>query len=748
MRICRLVVFLTVLFWPYDSCFAGQIIAWGLNDCGQCDVPDGNNFIAIAAGIHHGLALRANGSIVAWGSNEQGQCEVPDGNYMAIAAGGYHGLALRADGSLVGWGANSVSQSNVPDGNDFVSVAAGTYHSLALKSDGSIIAWGANSAGEIDVPDGNDFVSIAAGWSYSLALRSSGSIIGWGSNDAGQLNIPDGDYIAIAAGGKHSMALKADRSIVSWGAIEATVIRPPSLNFKAIAAGSNHCLALQYIGSVVGWGHGEDGQVDIPAHIGNEPANFIAIAAGDRFSLGIHVSPQRSQNQWYVSVSSSSYGDGSLENPWDFATALASELVQPGHTVWVAGGTYVGPFFKPVKPSGTEENPIIYRTMPDQRVILTADNMERVVLRNDASFVWFWGFEVTINGAAELGLYGNAVKQDSGRGTKYINMVVHDCPNRSGFYVAGAGAEMHGCLSYRNGRWANGLSHGFYCQNRPSETNGSLEDLPWTKFFDCIAFENFGWGIHSYAESESLANMLYNGVAAYGNVVGDFISGGNKHDDNFVIRNCFTYFTNYQRTGAEFGYNSSSNGNIIVEGNVFVGGGCAVSLHNWEQLIFRNNTCYCPTGHLMSITTPNTAFNYNIDSNRYYLSKNYLANLDGFAYRTLDTWQNGTAWDLSSTNINDAPSDVWAFLRPNKYEPDRALLIIYNWPKTETVSIALSKLWNKGKDQHYRYQIVSVDDIWGEPIVEGQLNGGSVKLPMTGTFAPEFGCFLITRWIP
>jgi hypothetical protein len=749
MRIYRLVVaiFFVAGFCPCSAGLAGQIIAWGSNDNGQCDVPDGNDFVAISAGLSHGLALRSNGKIVAWGSNKFGQCNLPDGNdYIAISAGSYHNLALKSDGSVVAWGANKGGVLDVPDGN-YTAISAGAYHNLALKADGSVVAWGSDSAGELDVPDGNDFVAIAAGWYFSLALRSDGSIIAWGSNEAGQLDVPDGDYIAIAAGGKHGVALRADRSVVSWGAIEATAIRPPSQDFKAIAAGSNHCLALLSNGSVVGWGSGEDGQVDIPSYVNDQRNIFIAIAAGDRFSLGIYQGQQRVENQWYVSPTGSPYGDGSPDNPWDLSTALGSTLVEPGHTVWIADGIYHGPFVKPAIPSGIEGKPIIYRAMPGHRVTLTADKMEQIVLRNNADYVWFWGLEVTIDGAEELGLWGNAVKQDEGIGAKYINMVVHDCPNRSGFYVSGVGTEFYGCLSYRNGRWADGFAHGLYCQNRPDDIN-DLKDLPWMNFFDCIAFDNFGWGIHSYAEYSNMANMLYDGVVAYGNGVGNFISGGNGHDDNFIVRNCFTYFPHNERTNAEFGYNSAFNGSLIIENSAFIGGECVVSLHNWQDLAFQNNTCYTPNGLLMNITTPEAEIQYIFDNNRYYIDDSYLASLNGLDYRTLVLWQQETGWDLDSINDVGEPKDVWLFFRPNKYEPDRAFLIIYNWQGSETVSIALSKLWGVKKYKQYQYKIISVDDIWGEPIAEGTIDDKYIKLDMTGAYAPQFACFLVTRSIP
>ncbi len=37
----------------------GTLVAWGLNDDGQCNVPRGNDFVAISGGHWHSLALRA-----------------------------------------------------------------------------------------------------------------------------------------------------------------------------------------------------------------------------------------------------------------------------------------------------------------------------------------------------------------------------------------------------------------------------------------------------------------------------------------------------------------------------------------------------------------------------------------------------------------------------------------------------------------------------------------------------------------
>ena len=75
----------------------------------MCNVPAGNDFVAIAGGDNFATALKSDGSLGAWGYNVNHQCDVPLGNYfIAIAAGKSYGLALTPEPStllLLGLGA-------------------------------------------------------------------------------------------------------------------------------------------------------------------------------------------------------------------------------------------------------------------------------------------------------------------------------------------------------------------------------------------------------------------------------------------------------------------------------------------------------------------------------------------------------------------------------------------------------------------------------------------------------------------
>ena len=95
----------------------------------------------------------AAGPIIGWGSMVVDSGELDCNDFVVIAAGGGHCLALKRDGSIIGWGSNTtwdeeyIGQAVPPAGNDYVAIAAGAYHNLALKSDGSIVGWGWDAYG-------------------------------------------------------------------------------------------------------------------------------------------------------------------------------------------------------------------------------------------------------------------------------------------------------------------------------------------------------------------------------------------------------------------------------------------------------------------------------------------------------------------------------------------------------------------------------------------------------------------------
>ncbi len=277
------------------------IIVWGRDNEGQVsNVPEGNDFVDVAAGKYHALAIRSSGSLVAWGWNDDGQCDVPEGNdFIAIAGGVRHSIALKSDGSIVGWGGNGSGQIDVPGSNNFVAIASGDYHNLAITTDGLIVGWGQNYYGECDAPEpnvGTVYVEVSAGRYHSLALQSDGTVRAWGSNSMGQTRIYQGagnDHEAVAAGGDYNFLLLTDDMLVTWGGgdfIEPGIPdyhyrQPDEHDFVAIAAGAYHILALTRDSQILSWGYDD---YDPPPYPVPEAIVFTRdIAAGWKFSVSL-----------------------------------------------------------------------------------------------------------------------------------------------------------------------------------------------------------------------------------------------------------------------------------------------------------------------------------------------------------------------------------------------------------------------------------------------------------------------------
>jgi alpha-tubulin suppressor-like RCC1 family protein len=166
----------------------GSLWAWGSNLWGELGdgsttartspvrIGTDGDWVAVATGSEHTVALKADGSLWSWGWNNAGQLGGgapyneerhqparvgPDSDWVAIAAGYEHSLALKADGTLWAWGHNWAGQlgdgtattaRNVAvqiGGPDWATISAGGNTSTAIRTDGTLWSWGLNWNGQV-----------------------------------------------------------------------------------------------------------------------------------------------------------------------------------------------------------------------------------------------------------------------------------------------------------------------------------------------------------------------------------------------------------------------------------------------------------------------------------------------------------------------------------------------------------------------------------------------------------------------
>jgi RNA polymerase sigma factor (sigma-70 family) len=259
---------------------------------GRLKLPTGNIAPMIAYGYSHdGIILASDGSLWSWGEERLGwpvlglkntniQNTVSlrrignETDWMNIAVGDSHCLAIKTDGTLWAWGGNFNYQlgdgtkisrpTPVPSipGNDWKQAAAGAVNSFALKNDGTLWAWGNNNwsgqlgdgstkgtTNAVQVGVSTNWTKIWSGGIQTVGLQSDGSLWFWGSvtGDSNGKKIlvptrisPDTNWVDVCFGYFTVLAIKSDGTLWSWGneARFYTQTYDPSLNATPMQVGT------------------------------------------------------------------------------------------------------------------------------------------------------------------------------------------------------------------------------------------------------------------------------------------------------------------------------------------------------------------------------------------------------------------------------------------------------------------------------------------------------------------------------
>ncbi|HTI05340.1 MAG TPA: Ig-like domain-containing protein [Gemmatimonadales bacterium] len=597
-------------------------------------------------------------------------------------------------------------------------------------------------------------VQLAATTKDSAGTVLTGRAITWTSNATGVATVSaSGLVTAVAAGSATITATSEGKSGTS--AITVTVVPVATVTVSPATGTLNIGATLQLTavtkdsagnvltGRVVTWSSSATGLATVSSAglVTSLAAGSVTITAtseGKSGSSAITVSATtQGHSGRFVSPAGSSSGDGTMAKPWDLATALsgAGGKILPGDTVWLRGGTYNGSFTSSLR--GTAAAPIVVRQYPGERATLDGTSSTSITLNVDGQWTIYWGFEIkntiTTRFSSGLAARPSGVYVRNATNVKLVNLIIHDTGHGTYIENTAHSIEIYGWIVYNGGNDNPSRSdgHGIYVRN-----DGTTQKV----IADNIVFNQFGFGIHSYAESGDLlknikfeGNVLFNNSSLSSFVGPNMILGGETVADNDTIRNNFYYFSPGRGArNLRLGYTTQQNASADVEGNYIVGGTTeAIDVTLWSNLRFWNNTLV-ETGRVLAFADANTAA-YDWNGNTHYRDTTAKAwGFGGTDYK-FTTWQQSTGLGAGDRVPSATPSAPAVFVRPNKYEPGRANVIVYNWGRQSSVSADLSNVLAPGQ----RFEIRNVQDLWGTAVVSGTYGGGSVTIPMGGVAPPQ-----------
>jgi hypothetical protein len=291
----------------------------------------------------------------------------------------------------------------------------------------------------------------------------------------------------------------------------------------------------------------------------------------------------------------------------------------------------------------------------------------RVTVVEPASYVWLWDLEITSSVPVEK------------RETKQSGSSPGDLPGGDGLNVyAGKGCKYINLVIHDN--VGNGV--GWWVGSTDSEFHG------------CLIYNN-GWrgpdrghGHCIYAQNKDGAKTVSGCIMSV------------PHDGSYTMH--------------AYGSSRAYVDNFIVEDNVayekgpFLVGGGRPS-HNISVL--RN--------HLYGVSM---RIGYGAENEDCEVRDNVIANGE----LTIEKFRKV----VDEGNVRGLP-DRKAVLIPNKYDPNRAHVVVFNGSKAPSVPLAVAPFLTRGDS----FRMMNPKDFFGKPLHAGKCEGEEIMVPMTGEFA-------------
>jgi hypothetical protein len=376
--------------------------------------------------------------------------------------------------------------------------------------------------------------------------------------------------------------------------------------------------------------------------------------------------------EWYVSPDGKATNPGTKEAPWDIASALdGRHQIAAGDTIYLLEGTYKrrpAELFE-VRLAGTSDKPIHVRPLSGKRARIDGG----LSIQSPSESVWIRDLEI------------------------FVSEPVPEKPVSPGSHPEDlnrpwGGLHMHGGKICK---YINLTIHN--CNQGISCWKGEINP----EIYGCIIYNN-GW----------LGTDRGHGHCIY-----------TQNDEGIkVISNCIMscrYDGTY--TMHAYGSNRAYVNNYLVEDNIcydlgpfLIGGGRP----SRNIRVLRN--------YLYNISMRigyNAPHNENCE-----LRDNIIVNGDISVNKYQNTIQEG---NLVIKKGQKRPDRIRTIFLPNRYDKNRAHLVIYNWEMAEKVTVETGNFFKNGET----FRLMNPQDLFAIPIIQSKSSNNTIDVPVNNEFA-------------